>query len=282
MASVSDLENPQYQEIFSKLDREQGFFIHKESVFRSKEYKWPRDPLHCWSRIWEYPYVYYHLAGYLKELAKENRPIVADVGSGVTFFPFTLARLGYEVVCTDVDPVCQRDLLRARKTVFHSPGKVNFRLIDNCKLPFKDKECNAVYCISVLEHIPQFENTIIEMARVLKPDGLCLITCDLGLDLMRNTQLNVTQFKRLISVVEEQFNMFWPERTVHPLDVLTNRNSPFPDHQKSYVRTGWQLIKQKILKPILGRKPGQVNIGLPSPMTIFGMVLQKRTMIQVR
>lgn len=59
LAALSDLNTPGYQDIFSMLEKEQDVFLNKESEFRSKEYKWPRDPLHTWSRVWEYPYVYY-------------------------------------------------------------------------------------------------------------------------------------------------------------------------------------------------------------------------------
>ena len=46
---------------FALLEKEQADFLAMESAFRSREYKWPRDPLHTWSRVWEYPYTYHHL-----------------------------------------------------------------------------------------------------------------------------------------------------------------------------------------------------------------------------
>ena len=149
-------------------------------------------------------------------------PHVMDLGSGVTFFPFSLARLGLRVTCTDIDPICERDLALAGACVPHSPGNVHFRLINNERLPFKDGGCDVLYCISVLEHIPDFENTVREMARVLNPGGLCLITCDLDLDPSGNTQLNTDQYKRLRYVIGQKFSMLCPERIIHPADVLTN------------------------------------------------------------
>jgi hypothetical protein len=38
---------------------------------------------------------------------------------------------------------------------------------------------------------------------------------------------------------------------------------------------GYQLIKQKILKPLIGRDPGIVDIALPH-VSVLGLILQKR------
>jgi SAM-dependent methyltransferase len=276
LAALSDLNSPGYQDIFSKLEIEQQSFLDKEVAFRSKEYKWPRDPLYNFSRVWEYPYIYYHLAAYLKTLPQDSRPIVADVGSGVTFFPFSLAKIGYQVVCTDIDRICERDLALARDCVSHSPGTVSFRLIEDSSIPFGDSECDAVYCISVIEHIPDFEKTIAEMARILKPDGICLITCDINLKPEDGLQLDEDQYVRLMSVIDTTFVRMWPERTIHPVNVLTTMNGPYPlaGSTPGVTRMAFHLIKQKILKPLLGRKPGSIRTTLPH-VAVLGLVLRK-------
>ncbi|MDX9746412.1 MAG: class I SAM-dependent methyltransferase [Syntrophales bacterium] len=277
LAALSDLNTPEHNEIFCKLEKKQRAFLDKESDFRSKEYKWPRDPLHNWSRVWEYPYVYYHFASLLNTLPAGSRPVVADIGSGVTFFPFSLAKLGYQVVCTDIDRICERDLNLARECVSHSPGTVEFRSIEDSGIPFGDAECDAVYCISVIEHIPDFENTVTEMARILKPGGLCLITCDINLRRDDEYQLNQDQYARFMSVIDKAFIRIWPERTVHPVNVLTTMNSPYP---LAYSKPGvagmsLRLIKQKVLKPLLGRKPGRV-ITAPPLVAVMGVALRKK------
>ena len=108
LAALSDLQTEVHQSTFSVLEEKQSKFLSKASEFRSEEYRWPNDSLHCWSRVWEYPYVYYHLTRYLQGLSEGSRPIVADVGSGVTFFPFVLAQLGCEVICADIDSICRK------------------------------------------------------------------------------------------------------------------------------------------------------------------------------
>ena len=275
LAALSDLVSPDHQDIFSIFEEEQRAFLDKESEFRCEEYRWPRDPLHNWSRVWEYPYVYYHLGAHFKTLPQNIRPTVVDVGSGVTFFLFSLAKLGYRIVCADIDRICERDLVLASACVPHSPGTVEFRLIENSSLPFRDSECDAVYCISVLEHIPDFERTIAEIARILKPGGLCLLTCDINLKPDDGLQLDRDGFARLNSVIDKFFVRICPERTIHPVDVLTTKNSLYPLKTPGIAEMGRRVIKQKILKPFLGRKPGNVSFDSPH-VAVLGLVLRKR------
>jgi ubiquinone/menaquinone biosynthesis C-methylase UbiE len=101
------------------------------------------------------------------------------LGSGVTFFPFSVAKLGYQVTCVDIDPIVDVDIARAARIVDQSPGEVDCRQCDSSHLPFADEEADVVYCISVLEHVSDFENTIDEVFRVLKIGGLFILTMDL-------------------------------------------------------------------------------------------------------
>ena len=171
LASLSDFQDPSWLSRFEQLSREQEEFLRYEHVFRSANYKWPRDPLHNWSRVWEYPYAFEHLRalGRAPGIAQGAPLQLLDVGSGVTFFPFALAKLGWHVVCSDIDPVAKEDLEKAAAVVPHAPGAVSFRMTDGSTLPASDAEVDAVSCISVLEHVPEPASVIGEMARVLKP-----------------------------------------------------------------------------------------------------------------
>jgi SAM-dependent methyltransferase len=227
LAALSDLDDPRYQELFSALEREQARFLGEERRFRSPEYKWPRDPLHCWSRVWEYPYAYHHLRQWRRSAqAGERPPVAVDVGTGVTFFPFAVAGLGYDVICTDVDPVCQRDLEEATKHVRHGPRAITSLLIDGSRLPVADGAASVVTCVSVLEHIPSFGDTIAEMARVLQRGGLLVLTIDL--DLGGNAEIGVEKHAGLMTALSKEFVPAFPDITVHPADALYSWRGPHP------------------------------------------------------
>jgi len=275
LAAVSDLADAGLQGILGVLDQEQAAFIDRESDFRSEEYRWPRDPLHTWSRIWEYPYVYYHLLNYMATFPQGSGPTVADIGSGVTFFPFALARLGYDVVCTDVDSICEKDLCRAAETVPHSPGGVTFRLIHDSSLPFADSACDAAYCISVLEHVADIGRTVGEIARILKPGGLCLITCDINMQPADSRQLDCPQYRQLTAAIDRSFARLWPETTIHPVDLLTTKNSPYPLKRSSKVSLARRFLIQHLLRPLLGRKPRRIRVADPY-LAVYGLVLRRK------
>jgi SAM-dependent methyltransferase len=271
LAALSDLQTPQWKALFRLMEQEQAGFLEKQEYFRSREYRWPRDSLHSWSRVWEYPYAYHHLRAW--HAAREwNAPArVVDVGSGVTFFGFALAKLGYHVTCTDVDPICGIDLARASGCVSHDPGIVDFRLTDGRALPFSDGEADALCCVSVLEHVPDFEALIAEMARILKPGGLLLVTVDL--DLRGDEEIGLCRWRELKKAIFARFVCSCWEKTVHPADVLTSWTGPYPYRRMTALKNAWFLIKQRLLKPLLGRRPGRV--GPPPFLAIEGMVLTR-------
>ena len=270
LAALSDLETPEWQELFAVLEQEQAEFLAKDTHFRSAGYKWPRDPLHTWSRVWEYPYAYHHLISKRRTWTAPSLPRAVDVGSGVTFFPFSVARLGFHVTCTDTDPVCAEDIPRARITVPHSPGTVDFRLAKGVELPFQDNEVDVVFCISVLEHIPNFENMISEIARVLQPGGLFILTIDL--DLRGDTEIGVEKHRKLVTELGRYFELQHREQTIHPADLLNTCNGPYPWKTPVGFDRLWFLFKQR-LKPILGKKP---HLLLPFFLTVHGLSMIKR------
>ncbi len=251
IAALSDLETEEHRKLFFYLENEQKQFLEAQDNFRSKEYKWPLDPLHTWSRVWEYPYVYHHLKKWLSGYSNKAMAHVVDLGSGVTFFPFSIARLRTRVVCSDIDPICGKDIYNARRYIPSEPGGIDFRLIKD-DLPFKDQEVDAVYCISVLEHIETYERTVSEIARILKPGGLLILTIDL--DLRGDFAMGVVAHQRLTMQLKRYFRYLYPETTVHPSDILHSCSGPYALKKLQGLRLARFGIKQK-LKPLLGKQP---------------------------
>jgi 2-polyprenyl-3-methyl-5-hydroxy-6-metoxy-1,4-benzoquinol methylase len=270
LAALSDLQTPDWHDLFSTLEKEQTEFLAKEKEFRSTEYKWPRDPLHTWSRVWEYPYAYHHFKTQRTRWLAAAQPRVVDVGSGVTFFPFSLARLGYHVTCADIDSVAQRDLARAASCIQHAPGVVGFRLCQGEALPFAAGKVDAVYCISVLEHIPTFEKTVADIFRILKPGGLFVLTFDL--DLRGDSQIGPVRYRQLKHVLSQHFDLLCPEAIVHPADLLTSTDGPCPVRGPSGLARAWFLAKQKV-KPLFGKPPVPA---VPCHLCVEGLVLVRK------
>lgn len=271
ISALSDVDSPECREIIVHLGKHQQAFLEHEAEFRSPEYIWPRYPLHTWSRIWEYPYVYYHIRKLYPSFSISGTTRVVDLGSGVTFFPFSVARLGYHVTCADIDPICEKDLTRAAKVIDCKPGRVNFRLINGETLPFSDSEIDVVYCISVIEHIARFEVTVDEIVRILKPGGILLLTVDLNL--RGDLQLGVTEYRRLMTKVKQHFDFVNPETTIHPADTLSSSNGPYGFKELRGLPRIKFFLKQEVIKPLLGKRPRPM---FPFFLAVAGFTLKKR------
>jgi SAM-dependent methyltransferase len=161
-------------------DFSQRFLVANDSALAPYRQKWVADPLHQWSRQWEYPFVYGELARYLGGF--RDRPTrVMDAGSGVTFFPFYVAeRLGNATVsCVDYDASIARVHAGLRLL---GPPAVSFHVSDLHELPFESDHFDGLYCISVLEHTRDYPRIVREFRRVLAPGGLLVVTFDISLD----------------------------------------------------------------------------------------------------
>lgn len=270
LATLGDLDDPAYRQTYALLEQLQAEFLAHERQFRSPGYKWPRDALHNWSRIWEYPYAYHHLKQMVE--ARAGGPVrIADIGSGVTFFPFAVARLGTHVTCSDIDPLCGRDLARASAVVSTAPGIVDFRLAAMNSLPFETGEVDLAYCISVIEHVPDIEAMVQELARIIRPGGELLLTIDI--DLRGDSEIGPSGHRRLLRALGNAFDTELPFRCHHPAELLTTANSPCTQWRRSGLQHGADFIKQWVIKPLLGRRPRR---SLPFHLAVEAHRLRRR------
>lgn len=106
---------------------------------------------------------------------------VLDVGCGVVPFCNWVSRAGHAV--TAIDPIAAdiEFLLRSDLNQFYG-SRVSYEAGSAERLRFSDKTFDVVTCLSVLEHIPPGNDRVAlwEVARVLKPDGLLIITLDVA------------------------------------------------------------------------------------------------------
>jgi ubiquinone/menaquinone biosynthesis C-methylase UbiE len=99
-------------------------------------------------------------------------------------------------------------------------------LSDARSIALETESIDLVYCISVLEHIPDFHAVIAEVRRVLRPGGIFVLTFDV--DLRGNFELGPASYARLMDALNNSFFPVYPEKIIHPLQVLTSDNSIYP------------------------------------------------------
>jgi len=124
--------------------------------------------------------------------AELDKPMkILDVGSGVSLFPVYMASKGHDVTSIDNDKILMNRL--SPKLAEWSGVKVKYEDGDGTNLKYSDNTFDRVFCISVLEHLEEeyvngeYVNfhkknldvkAIGEMLRVLKPNGLLVLTFD--------------------------------------------------------------------------------------------------------
>lgn len=268
-ASLEDLNTPEWKRLYEKLDVGQKEFLDLKSQFLSPEYPGPHRTLYNWSRVWEYPYVLYHMLRWKERSGCHSDEIVLDFGSGVTFFSFALAREGFNVLAMDNLPVVKRDFEKATGVLSSGSGAVSFKINVDLKIPLKDSEVSAICCISVLEHIKNLSEMVREFARVLKPKGLLFLTIDI--DLNGNYEISPANYQILRTALEEYFDYYVDEKVGHPSSYLLSNNGPFPvqgfgikkilRYIKHTINMSWQVtkpVKSACQGFILSRKEGVV------------------------
>lgn len=129
------------------------------------------------TREWEYPWI-------VLNSNLEKGMNILDLGSGIQNFGLYLHTLGMDVIAQDnIDP-------RHRKIApghtlenfeeFYSNGGVKFVFEDVSNIPFEDGYFDRIFCISLFDHLTfkELKKGVPEITRVLKKDGLLLLTMD--------------------------------------------------------------------------------------------------------
>jgi ubiquinone/menaquinone biosynthesis C-methylase UbiE len=92
-----------------------------------------------------------------------------DVGCGTGHHMASLRQRGFEVAGVDGSA----EMLEQARA--NNPG-VEIKQADVESIPFADASFDFVLCVEVLRYLPQISSCLQEMARVLKPGGICLAT----------------------------------------------------------------------------------------------------------
>lgn len=154
------------------------------------------------TRVYEYPWAYY--ATRLDAGMK-----VLDIGGGLSGFPFVLSKEGMHVV--NVDPFYDYGPLKHYKyDPYDVIDKMNGSFGTHVQLKrttlsearLEANSFDRVFSISAIEHIPmdEVERIMKEIHRILKPQGMVVLTVDLFLNLYPFSKRMENEYGRNISI----------------------------------------------------------------------------------
>jgi len=214
-ATEEEVFSPEFWSINEELlEINKEYDLQDHTQLNTERFVWASrikaEPVYYASRMWEYPFAI--LAAQL-----EKGLTCADIGCGSTpFTAYLVSKVGAENVTgfdpdyIDNDEVVSHSSFGARKSFIEQVG-FQFQPDTLPHLNTKDESFDRVFCISVLEHIPEYNSHhlgVQEMTRILKPGGRLIITMDLGLNNVLTNPLDVIKFSGLVPL--GGLNLRWP------------------------------------------------------------------------
>ena len=133
-------------------------------MLNGKARAWGLRTFADWSKVWEYPWLWFNG---LRSLDWSQIKML-DLGSELSPMPWFLASLGAKVTLVERDS----QWLPTWEHLAKETGlKVDWRIVNDDRLPFPARSFDVVTSFSVVEHQPDKRVAINEIARVLKPEG---------------------------------------------------------------------------------------------------------------
>ncbi len=114
---------------------------------------------------------YEHLHRFLFAKTYAEGKVVLDAGCGEGLGSLIVAQSASYVVGIDLD----KDIIKLAKEKYKREN-LSFLVSDIKDIPFKSKSFDMVICLEVIEHIEEQERALFEMKRVLKEDGILIIS----------------------------------------------------------------------------------------------------------
>jgi SAM-dependent methyltransferase len=168
-----------------------------------------------------------------KEFGFELKPesVVMDFGCGRGEIVYELYKHGYQVFGCDIE---FDSGLSANSRSLIEKGIIRQIPSDPYSLPFEDNSFDFIFSHQVFEHVKNYSEAISEIARVLKPEGLCIHILP-----SRYRPIEVHVFVPLASIIRTYWWLyFW---------ALLGIRNEFQNHMKVKERTtmNYNYLEQK-------------------------------------
>lgn len=128
---------------------------------------------------------------------------VLDVACGSGYGTKLLAKTSKNVIGIDID----KDTIEFAKKNYGAKN-IDYLVGDCTDMPLEDASFDAVVTFETIEHIKDYNKFIKEIKRVLKPDGLVIISTPNSLEFTPGNHFHLHEFKyqELIDILKQDFN----------------------------------------------------------------------------
>lgn len=114
-----------------------------------------------------------HLARYNFALPFVRSKTVLDIACGIGYGSNLMESIGQaiKVIGCDID---EDAILKAKET--YKTYHIEFSVMDASKIKLESKQFDVITSFETIEHVPDWQSMILELKRVLKDDGVLLIS----------------------------------------------------------------------------------------------------------
>lgn len=99
---------------------------------------------------------------------------ILDLGCGNGISSRLLHQANFDVVGTDISPLFLQDAQNWES--LHDGPRLRYQVCDVLELPFEDDSFDVICSNELIEHLPDVETALKEMARVVRQDGRVLLS----------------------------------------------------------------------------------------------------------
>jgi len=118
----------------------------------------------------------YHLDGLLRMIDVGENACLLDLGTGSGYAAFEMATRWPKYRITGVDVASNSISINQAKATEHKIKNVEFYAYEGIRLPFQNNKFDGVICRYAFHHCPEPQITISEMSRVLKAQGIVVLS----------------------------------------------------------------------------------------------------------
>lgn len=143
-----------------------------------------------------------HVTRYLAAQSVVKNKVVLDIASGSGYGTKILAESAKMVYGVDVNEVA----VNYSKKKYASKN-IEYLVGDGVSIPLKDNSVDIVITFETIEHIKDYKKFLEELARVLKPDGLAIVSTPNDLEFAEGNHfhLHEFQYEELVSLLKTHF-----------------------------------------------------------------------------
>jgi len=128
--------------------------------------------------------------------------VVLDIACGSGYGTELLAKTAKKVYGVDVD-----EQAVAYASQYFAAKNIAYKIGDGVSIPLEDNSVDVVVTFETIEHIQDYKTFIKEIKRVLKPDGLAVVSTPNDLEFAEGNHFHIHEFtySELISLLRRDF-----------------------------------------------------------------------------